>query len=66
MNKDLKGSGGTDISCIRARENSKYKGPETEVCLVDLRDRKKASMFGAQQVRGKIVTQLAFPLKRKP
>lgn len=66
MNKVLKGSGGTDTCCIRARGNSKYESPETEVCLVDLRDRKKASMFGAQQFRGKIVTQLAFPLKREP
>lgn len=65
MNKDLKGSGGTDICGIRARGNSKYEGAETEVCLMDLRDRKKASMFGAQE-SGKIVTQLAFPLKREP
>lgn len=65
MNKDLKGSGGTDICGIRARGNSKYEGAEAEVCLMDLRDRKKASMFGAQEVRGKIVTQLAFPLKRE-
>lgn len=44
----------------------KCKGPEAEVCLVELKDKQEASVAGAEQAKGRIVTHLAFSLKWEP
>ena len=63
--KDLKGGGGTGI-CCKSKRKQQVQRPWGRSLPDGLEGQKKANMFGAQQVRGKIVTQLAFPLKREP
>ena len=63
--KDLKGGGGTDI-CCKSKRKQQVQRPWGRSLPDGLEGQKKANMFGTQQVRGKIVTQLAFPLKREP